>query len=186
MSRFIARGISLVIAATAVVSFAPTVAEAQPGAHFGARDDSYRTRAGIPVAANVLRNDPGATAVVRHTEPAHGTVAIDADGALRYAPAAGFHGTDTFTYTVSDAVRLYQTHLAPLATIGGGALTGGGFGSAVTPVPGHPDQVYGLTDRGPNVDGPDGTKIEPLPGFRPRSGGSGSGPARRSCCSGSD
>jgi hypothetical protein len=57
--------------------------------------------------------------LVAHTEPAHGTLNLDPDGAFRYTPADGFHGTDTFTYTVSDAVRLYTTHLPALATLGG-------------------------------------------------------------------
>jgi hypothetical protein len=34
-------------------------------------------------------------------------------------------------------------------------------------VPGSRDEFYGLTDRGPNVDGPNGTKVEPLPSFDP-------------------
>lgn len=64
----------------------------------------------------------------------------------------------------------YREQVRPLGTIGGVTVTGDGFGSAVAPVPGHPDQVYGLTDRGPNVDGPDGTKIEPYPDFTPAIG----------------
>src|SRR5262249_39783973 len=38
------------------------------------------------------------------------------------------------------------------------------------PVPGSPDEYYGLTDRGPNVDGPNKTKIEPIPTFAPAIG----------------
>ncbi len=30
--------------------------------------------------------------------------------------------------------------------------------------------IYGLTDRGPNVDGPNGSKVEPIPGFTPAIG----------------
>ena len=37
-------------------------------------------------------------------------------------------------------------------------------------MPGRDDQVWGLTDRGPNVDGPDGSKIEPIPSFTPALG----------------
>jgi hypothetical protein len=37
-------------------------------------------------------------------------------------------------------------------------------------VPGSHDEYYGLTDRGPNVDGPDGEKVLPLPGFVPAIG----------------
>src|SRR5262249_17752532 len=58
----------------------------------------------------------------------------------------------------------------PLATIGGVSLTSAGFGSSFVPAPGSVDEFYGLTDRGPNVDGPGGTKVEPLPAFTPSIG----------------
>lgn len=95
------------------------------------RDDHYRARSGQTLQIGgdgVLGNDAlGARgraltsggAVVRHTAPAHGSLTIGADGTFRYTPAPGFHGQDTFTYTASDAVRLYPTNLPPLATIGG-------------------------------------------------------------------
>jgi hypothetical protein len=57
--------------------------------------------------------------------------------------------------------------LPPVATVGGVAISGGAYGSGLTPVPGSRDEFYGLTDRGPNVDGPNGTKVEPLPAFDP-------------------
>jgi hypothetical protein len=109
-------------------------------------------------------------AVVRHTAPGHGALAVDPDGSFRYTPAAGFTGRDTFTYTTSDAVQLYPTNVPPLATIGGVKITGGAYGSALTPVPGSRDEFYGLTDRGPNVDTPDGAKAEPIPSFTPAIG----------------
>ena len=37
-------------------------------------------------------------------------------------------------------------------------------------MPGTTNEFYGLTDRGPNVDGPNGTKVEPLPDFDPAIG----------------
>ena len=37
-------------------------------------------------------------------------------------------------------------------------------------MPGHPDQFYGLTDRGPNADDPLGRKSEPLTSFSPEIG----------------
>jgi len=131
-------------------------------------DDHYRVRAGHTLQA---RGDAArAGAVVRHTEPGHGALTIGPDGSFRYTPAAGFTGRDTFTYTVSDAVQLYPADVPPLATIGGVTVTGAGYGSALTPVPGSRDEFYGLTDRGPNVDGPDGAKVEPLPSFTPAIG----------------
>jgi hypothetical protein len=50
------------------------------------------------------------------------------------------------------------------------AITGGGYGSSLYPVPGVTDEFYGLTDRGPNVDGPGGVKVEALPTFDPSIG----------------
>jgi hypothetical protein len=68
------------------------------------------------------------------------------------------------------AVTVYKTDLPPLATIGGVPVTGGGYGSSLAPAPHGNGIFYGLTDRGPNVDGPDGTKVEPLPDFQPAIG----------------
>jgi VCBS repeat-containing protein len=36
------------------------------------------------------------------TQGSHGTVLINADGTIKYTPAANFHGTDSFTYTAAD------------------------------------------------------------------------------------
>ncbi|MEV6903507.1 esterase-like activity of phytase family protein [Amycolatopsis sp. NPDC051372] len=145
-------------------------------AAFAARDDHYGTRAGRALQVHgdgVLGNDSrgdASGAIVRHTAPEHGSLTLDPSGSFSYTPAPGFHGRDTFTYSVSDAVQLYPTSLPPLVTIGGVKLTGGAYGSALTPVPGSRDEFYGLTDRGPNVDAPDGSKVEPLPAFDPAIG----------------
>src|SRR5439155_4731435 len=34
--------------------------------------------------------------------PSHGTVTVNADGSFSYAPAANYHGTDSFTFKASD------------------------------------------------------------------------------------
>ena len=70
----------------------------------------------------------------------------------------------------ASAVTLYQTHLPSLATIGGVEITGGAYGSSFTQKPGSDTVFYGLTDRGPNVDGPNGSKVEPFPDFQPAIG----------------
>lgn len=36
------------------------------------------------------------------TDPAHGTVVVNADGSYVYTPATDYHGSDSFSYTVSD------------------------------------------------------------------------------------
>jgi len=132
-----------------------------------AHDDGYRVAAGRTLD---VRADDRSGTVVSHTAPGHGTLTENPDGSFAYTPAAGFTGTDSFTYTTTDAVRLYTTDVPPLATIGGVRITGGAYGSSLYPVPGAKDEFYGLTDRGPNVDGPDGEKVEPLPDFDPSIG----------------
>jgi Esterase-like activity of phytase len=70
----------------------------------------------------------------------------------------------------ADAVTLFTTHIPPLTTIGGVEIKGGAYGSSFTQKPGSDRVFFGLTDRGPNVDGPDGSKVEPLPDFQPAIG----------------
>jgi hypothetical protein len=72
------------------------------------------------------------------------------------------------TSPAKHAVTVFSTHLPALATIGGVKVTGGGYGSGLATKPGSRTEFYGLTDRGPNVDAPNGTdKIEPIPTFTP-------------------
>ncbi|MEE4544468.1 esterase-like activity of phytase family protein [Streptomyces sp. V4-01] len=177
--------IAVAIGATVAVAGAGTaVAQAggwlsAPSHDFAATSDSYSGHG--TVTGDVLRNDAGATAVVRHTAPADGAVTVAADGSFTYTPKAGFVGTDTFTYTATDAVQLFKdtradgAPLAPLAQVAGPggsttALSGEGYGSSLAPVPGRPGYFYGLTDRGPNADAPDGNKSEMLLGFTPQIG----------------
>ncbi|MFI0943142.1 esterase-like activity of phytase family protein [Streptomyces sp. NPDC021020] len=152
-----------------------------PSHDFRANADTYSTHGSSTLTGDVLRNDSGATAVVRHSAPSHGALTIGADGSFSYKPQAGFRGTDTFTYTTTDAVELFKdttakgTPLAPLAQVKGPngtttQLSGEGYGSSLTPVPHRPGYFYGLTDRGPNADAPDGNKSEMLLGFTPQIG----------------
>ncbi len=67
-----------------------------------AADDTATTNEGESVTIDVLGNDDGdATLTGDLTQPANGTVAI-VDGQIVYTPDAGFTGTDTFTYQVTD------------------------------------------------------------------------------------
>jgi hypothetical protein len=73
-----------------------------------ALDDVATTSADTSVAIDVLANDTdvdGDTLSVQSFgQAANGTVVENADGTLNYTPNAGFAGTDTFTYTVSDGL----------------------------------------------------------------------------------
>ncbi|MFS0701690.1 Ig-like domain-containing protein [Cellulomonas sp. 179-A 4D5 NHS] len=71
-----------------------------------AGDDTVSTPAGTAVDVDVLGNDSdlnGDTLTVSLiTQPANGTAVLLLNGQIRYTPNAGFAGTDTFDYTVSD------------------------------------------------------------------------------------
>ncbi|WKW45969.1 Ig-like domain-containing protein [Myroides sp. JBRI-B21084] len=71
-------------------------------------DDINNTFVNTPVSGNVLTNDfdrEGHTQSIdltSVTQPANGTVQMNADGSYTYTPNAGFTGVDTFTYTICD------------------------------------------------------------------------------------
>jgi hypothetical protein len=71
-----------------------------------ARSDNTTTVSGEPVRIDVLENDndpDGDDLNIRDVgDPANGQVSITNDNRVRYTPDAGFTGTDTFIYTVSD------------------------------------------------------------------------------------
>jgi hypothetical protein len=72
-----------------------------------ATDDQALMLAGssttIAVLANDTHPDHAPLTVVEATAPAHGVVHItDNSTTITYTPAAGFQGTDTFTYTIAD------------------------------------------------------------------------------------
>lgn len=75
-------------------------------------DDTYTIPAGQslipPVAQGVLANDFDAdgdtlTALVV-AQPAHGSLTLNTDGSFTYTPAAGFTGSDGFTYKANDGL----------------------------------------------------------------------------------
>ena len=75
-----------------------------------AADDAAETAEDEPVTVDVLANDTDPDGdglrVVRVSRPAHGTARMAAGGGVRYVPAANYHGTDRFTYSVSDGAGL--------------------------------------------------------------------------------
>ncbi|WP_236503623.1 Ig-like domain-containing protein [Tychonema sp. BBK16] len=76
-----------------------------------AQPDNYSISAGKALnitAPGVLANDSDAdldtlTAALS-ANPTKGAIALNKDGSFTYTPNAGFAGTDTFTYTVSDGI----------------------------------------------------------------------------------
>jgi hypothetical protein len=65
-------------------------------------EDTVLSIAGPGVLGNDLDADGDLLAASLVTGPAHGTLALDADGAFIYTPAANFFGEDIFTYRASD------------------------------------------------------------------------------------
>ncbi|RME75487.1 MAG: tandem-95 repeat protein, partial [Chloroflexi bacterium] len=73
-------------------------------------DSGYTANAGTPLtvsaASGVLANDTDADSdpltAVKVTDPAHGTLTLNADGSFTYTPNAGYAGNDTFTYKAND------------------------------------------------------------------------------------
>ena len=73
--------------------------------------DSYQTPIGVELAVaapGVLANDSSpdglALSVTITEQPDHGSVVLDADGAFRYVPSAGFQGVDWFVYALTDGL----------------------------------------------------------------------------------
>ncbi len=95
-----------------------------------AKADTATTTAGKAVVIAVLANDSDidgdSLAPSVPTQPVNGTVTVNADGTLTYTPKAGFTGTESFNYTVSDGkggtatagvtVTVSGTNAAPVAT----------------------------------------------------------------------
>jgi hypothetical protein len=71
-----------------------------------ANDDSFSTSIDTPINLDVLSNDTdpeGDNLSLVSTSAANGTITINPDFSLDYTPAAGFVGSDTFTYIIDDA-----------------------------------------------------------------------------------
>jgi len=118
--------------------------------------------------SQLLAATGGATPVA-FASPGHGKIGYGSGGAMVYTPEKGFSGTDELKVTTAEAVKLYAVDTPPIATVGGVAIESSADGSAIAAVPGSTDEVYGLSDRGPNVDGrTDDEKVLPVPDFQPR------------------
>lgn len=89
-----------------------------------ATNDTATTTLGVAVIINLTGNDAGNNLSIGALgTPQHGTVEDNEDGTVTYTPNAGFHGTDTFNYTVlenalysSETEHFYEYVSAPLIT----------------------------------------------------------------------
>ncbi|MFO1084650.1 MAG: VCBS domain-containing protein [Reyranellaceae bacterium] len=77
----------------------------------------------VAASAGVLTNDEGTPPLgaSKIANPAHGTLQLAADGGFTYTPAAGFDGTDSFTYRASHGGQFQDAqatiHVVPV-TVG--------------------------------------------------------------------
>jgi len=76
-----------------------------------ANNDSYTVTHGQTLnvsAPGVLGNDVSLSGnpltAIKQTDPAHGTLTLNANGSFTYTPASGFGGFDSFTYKASDGL----------------------------------------------------------------------------------
>ena len=69
-------------------------------------DDTLTVARDTPGSLNVLANDSDPDddpiTLTEATDPANGTATCDPGGDCTYTPDAGFVGTDTFEYTITD------------------------------------------------------------------------------------
>ena len=104
---------ALVFVAVAAVNDAPV-----------AQDDSISTGRGAPVTIAVLANDTDPDGdrltVDSASTPRHGQLRIE-DDRIVYTPEAGFSGSDTFTYDVSDGHGDSDSATVTVGVLAGGA-----------------------------------------------------------------
>ncbi|MEO5925046.1 MAG: Ig-like domain-containing protein [Bryobacteraceae bacterium] len=71
-----------------------------------ATNDAYNATSGVAltvVAPGLLSNDTGGTlTAIKVSDPANGTVTVNANGSFTYTSTAGFSGTNTFTYKANN------------------------------------------------------------------------------------
>lgn len=85
-----------------------------------ARNDTISTAAHVAVNVPVLANDDGLALVVsRILSVEHGTAVIQPDGTVTFTPDAGFVGTATFTYEVTDATGATTTATVTVTVLSG-------------------------------------------------------------------
>ncbi len=108
-----------------------------------ADDETVTTPSGasLDVAVLVGDTDPdGDTLSVQSaTQPSHGSTVVRGDGTVRYTPAPGWAGADTFTYVVTDGRGLTDTGTVTVTTANAAPVAnpdavGTATGTAVTGV----------------------------------------------------
>ena len=109
-SIFLIVFMSIVIVFAAVMLIIDALPDPLP--EYKAVDDVVETNEDTAVTVKVLENDidedKESLEITDFTQPAHGRVAKTTTG-IRYIPNVNFNGTDTFTYTISNANNVTTT-----------------------------------------------------------------------------
>ena len=103
-------GARLALATALCLALGATMPGTAAGLSLIANPDSYSVRhdrtLSVP-APGVLANDVvlvGSSTAVRDSNPAHGSLTLQSNGAFTYTPAAGYVGTDMFRYHAHDGL----------------------------------------------------------------------------------
>ncbi|WP_051933539.1 Ig-like domain-containing protein [Massilia sp. BSC265] len=97
-----------------------------------ASDTAIATNENTPVSGKLpaaTDADQDAVSYATASNPSHGKVEIKADGSYTYAPAPGYHGADSFRYTVSDGNGGSNTYTVSVTV---GAVNEAPVGSGAT------------------------------------------------------
>ena len=102
----------------ATVSIAVTPANDAPTANADAATTAEDTALTVAAVNGVLGNDSDPDSLLitaaRVANPAHGTLALAANGSYVYTPAANWNGTDTFTYRAYDGISYSDIETATI------------------------------------------------------------------------
>ena len=97
---------------------------------YSLNEDSSLSRAAPGVLANDSDKDGPLLTAALLAGPSHGSLSLLANGSFTYWPAAGFAGTDSFTYRASDGLASSAATTVTLRVL---AVGGGGSTPAPTP-----------------------------------------------------
>ncbi len=97
-----------------VIAAAPVAVD---DAYQVAQDGSLSPNAASGVLDNDSDTDLDVLTAVKDSDPAHGTLTLDADGGFDYDPDAGYFGPDSFTYHASDGADPSNTATVSITVI---------------------------------------------------------------------
>ncbi|MEM7476835.1 MAG: Ig-like domain-containing protein [Planctomycetota bacterium] len=84
------------------------------GESLAAMEDEALSIASVDLLANDTDVDSESLEITLEQMPEHGTLTVQDDGGFVYAPVADFHGTDSFTYRVSDGELMSEIVMAEI------------------------------------------------------------------------